>query len=76
MGDFLGENAVKAIITFALGGFVLAVDSFFMGLVVFQGVSGNLGSVLSGFGIAFVGFLLVGIGLWAMVQDAVTAKTE
>ncbi len=71
----MGENAVKAIITFALGGFILAVDSFFMGLVVFQGVSSTLGSVLSGFVIAFVGFLLVGIGLWAMVQDAMAAKT-
>ncbi len=71
----MGENAVKAIITFALGGFVLAVDSFFMGLIVIQGVSSSLGSVLSGFGIAFVGFLLVGIGLWAMVQDAMATKT-
>ncbi len=72
----MGENAVKAILTFALGGFVLAVDSFFMGLVVFQGVSSSLSSVLSGFVIAFVGFLLLGIGLWAMMQDAMAFKTR
>ncbi len=70
----MGANAVRGIITFALGGLVLVIDLFFNGVAVFTGGTAGLGSVLGGFAIAFIGFLLVGVGLWAMIQDAVASR--
>jgi predicted branched-subunit amino acid permease len=77
LGDLLGVNAVKGIITFALGGLVLAITFFFTGIVMITGRSDSLFSVLFGFLAAFIGFLLIGLGLWALIQDAmITGHNE
>jgi len=72
----LGANAIKGIITFALGGLVLAIDLLLAGGKVLTGNSIDLGSVTTGLAVSFIGFLLLGIGLWAMIQDAVANRTS
>jgi len=71
----LGANAIKGIITFALGGLVLAID-LLLGGNVLTGNSIDLSSVTTGLAVSFIGFLLLGIGLWAMIQDAVASRTS
>ncbi len=60
----MGTNAVKGIITFALGGLVFVIDLFFTSRAA------SLGNILNGFALAFIGFLVVGIGLLALMQYA------
>ena len=71
----MGANAIKGIITFALGGLVLAID-LLLGGNVLTGNSIDLSSVTTGLAVSFIGFLLLGIGLWAMIQDAVASRTS
>jgi hypothetical protein len=71
----LGVNAIKGIITFALGGLVLIFAFEFIQLF-FTGTPANFGDIVNGLPLAFIGFLFVGIGLWAIIQDAMASRTK
>jgi len=74
-GDSLGANAIRGIITFALGGLVLIFALGFIQLF-FATSPANVGNLVSGVPLAFVGFLFVGIGLWAIIQDAIGSRIK
>jgi hypothetical protein len=65
----LGTYAVKGIITFALGGVLLIFAVMFLQLF-FTRYPSDVGNVINGLPLAFVGFLLVGLGIWGIVKDA------
>jgi hypothetical protein len=75
LGDLLGANAVKGILTFALGGLLLAFAWLFSTLF-FTSPPTNSGDIVITLLLAFTGFLFVGIGLWALLQDALASKTK
>ena len=54
---------------FALGG-VIVLFSFELIQTAFQGYPSNLGGLINGLPLAFIGFLAIGIGLWSIIRDA------
>ncbi len=69
----MGANAIKGIITFALGGVFLV---FACGLVnlFFTREPASFSQGITGLVLAVIGFLFVGVGLWGIIQDAVATK--
>ena len=71
----MGANAVKGIITFALGGVILVFSFGFISLF-FSGETANMSHAINGLFLAVIGFLFVGVGLWGIIQDAVATRTK
>jgi hypothetical protein len=72
---YLGTYAVKGIITFALGGVLLIFAVMFLQLF-FTRYPSDIGNMINGLPLAFVGFLFVGLGFWGIVKDATESKSK
>jgi hypothetical protein len=65
----LRTNAIKGIITFALGGVILVFALWFI-LQFFNQTPASLEAMMNGLTLSFIGFLFIGMGLWAIIRDA------
>jgi hypothetical protein len=65
----LRANAIRGIITFALGGLILIFGLGFVHLFFVSSPS-SIGGLMNGLLLTFIGFLFIGMGLWGIIQDA------
>ncbi len=72
---YLGGYAVKGIITFAIGGVLLIFAVMFLQLF-FTGSPSDIGNMINGLPLAFIGFLFVGLGIWGIIKDALENKPK
>lgn len=61
------------IFTFAIGG-VLLLFAFRLVNTAFQPVSLNNGNLINGLAFGFLGFLLLGFGLYLFIEDATSKR--
>jgi hypothetical protein len=65
----LRTNAIKGIITFALGGIIIVFALWFI-LQFSNQASTSLEAMMNGLTLSFIGFLFIGMGFWAIIKDA------
>jgi hypothetical protein len=71
----LRTNAIKGIITFALGGVILVFALWFI-LPFFNQTSISLETMMNGLTLSFIGFLFIGMGFWAIIKDAMDSTKK
>ncbi len=71
---FMGFNAVRGILTFALGGVLLIFALQFLQLF-FTSYPSSVGNLINGVPLAFLGFVLIGMGIWGIIRDVIPGKT-
>lgn len=65
--------SLKGLVSFAIGGVLLVFTLY----IVFWGAlsqSPSVGTLINGLAIGFVAFLLIGLGLFLIIESAVSSK--